>query len=100
MKEVVVYQCEICCKTYESKNEATECESNGKLNPIDCVGKMGNYLTNIYKEKEFYYPIKVLEYKQNGHSNIYLCEIGYHEGDWETEWLTDDDICHLVEFDH
>lgn len=43
MKEIKMYQCEICKKLYTSGKEAFECETRGKETPLANIGQKVMY---------------------------------------------------------
>lgn len=84
MKEITMYECEICNEAYREYEEAHECESRGKEISLVKVGgdveyeiTMGGGFGNIY------IPLRVKTIEDTGHYFIYRFEEEYDNGEWD-----------------
>lgn len=84
MKEVKMYQCEICNEYFELKQSAIDCENDGKEYPIIEIGdevlkiiKMGGGWSDQHA------PLKLSSIEDKGHYLVYrFLEWDSNEDEW------------------
>lgn len=84
MKEVKMYQCEICKEVYYERKDAIECESEGKESPLAEIGQECWYEVKMGGGwSPFHIPVRILEIEDEGHYIKYnLEEYDEHEQEW------------------
>ena len=85
MKEITMYECEICKEAYRDKEKAIACEQKGKEIPLIQVGETVQYEMQMGGGfSPFYVKMRIIKIKDDGHSLKYYTET-YDEED--KEWV-------------
>lgn len=80
MKELTVYQCELCKELHIARDEAIECESQGEEIPLVKVGQMVEYEQKVEGGfPPFYESWRVRDIENKGHYLVYILEEYYEE---------------------
>ncbi len=86
MKEVTMYQCEICNELHDSSVKANECEEKGIGVPIGKIGDEIDHLEGYMDDFDIpvYRPCKIVGIRIDNHDVKYeLCEIDNEGNLWQ-----------------
>lgn len=94
MKEIVMYECEICKQVHRKKENALLCEERSKEQPLADIGQMVIYKIKIEGGyTPLFVDLRIKEIKDKGHYLIYCLEEYCEESDtWIESNVTMGDI--------
>lgn len=100
MKEIMMYECDICKEVYRDKEEAISCEKRGKETPLVQEGETIQYAIHVDGGFPSYYvDMRVREIEEKGHYMMYYAgEYDEEKGRWVEDSLFSVGIARNEEF--